>query len=106
MTAIPDQVFCLHIGGQPVWKAIVDGQIVPAEWNCKGAAEAGINVERRRQKAQRDAKAAGLTPPDFGIDATIALAAEFGFRGHERGWNLIKTQIELAQVLKCRPVTS
>jgi len=42
-------VFVLNYGGQQVWKAIVDGVVIRAEFNCKGAALAAIDVERRRR---------------------------------------------------------
>jgi hypothetical protein len=45
---INDQVFILNYAGVPVWKAIVDDRVVPAEFNSKGAALAAIQVERRR----------------------------------------------------------
>ena len=33
-----------------VWKAILaDGHVIPAEFNSRGAAEAGIEVEMRRR---------------------------------------------------------
>lgn len=31
------------------WRVMVDGEIVPAEFNSKGAATAAIEVERRRR---------------------------------------------------------
>lgn len=34
---------------QPIWRAIVDGVVVPAEFMSKGAAEAAIQVERARR---------------------------------------------------------
>mgnify|MGYP001594985441 CR=1 FL=1 len=43
-------VFILNFNGQPVWKVIVDGLVIPAEFNTKGAALAAIDVERRRRK--------------------------------------------------------
>jgi hypothetical protein len=46
-------VFCLH--GD--WKLLLDGVMVPAEWNSKGAAEAAIPVERAR-RAKKAAKEA------------------------------------------------
>lgn len=33
-----------------VWNAILDGEMIPATFNSKGAAEAGIDVERRRRE--------------------------------------------------------
>jgi hypothetical protein len=48
------QVFTIREGE---WKLLLDGMMVPAEWNSKGAAEAAIPVERER-RARRAAKAA------------------------------------------------
>ena len=45
---IEDQVFNLH--GE--WLAILDGELVKASWNTKGAAQAGLQVERRRKVAR------------------------------------------------------
>jgi hypothetical protein len=42
-------VFYLH----GAWKLILDGIVVPAEWNCKGAALAAIEVERKRRLKKR-----------------------------------------------------
>ena len=39
------EVFFLH----GAWRLILDGVMVQAEWNCKGAAEAAIPVERARR---------------------------------------------------------
>lgn len=36
--------FVLNIGGIPVWKAMVDGKVIKADFNCKGAADAAIDV--------------------------------------------------------------
>ena len=41
---------------QPVWRIIIDGIVVPAEFMSKGAAEAAIPVERAR-RARRAARA-------------------------------------------------
>jgi hypothetical protein len=49
-STIPDHVFCLNDGGEPVWKAIMDGQVLPIEWNSKGAAQAGLKVEQDRKE--------------------------------------------------------
>lgn len=32
------------------WKLMLDGVMVPAEFNCKGAAQAAIPVERKRRE--------------------------------------------------------
>lgn len=48
-----DIVFVIRISGQEVWKAKVNDFIVPADFNSKGAALAGIEVEKRRQANQR-----------------------------------------------------
>ena len=45
----PDQVFCLRgANGLPEWRAFVGGKVVAATWYDRGAAEAGLAVERRR----------------------------------------------------------
>lgn len=36
-----------------VWHAILDGEMIRATFNSKGAAEAGIEVERRRRASAR-----------------------------------------------------
>lgn len=43
------EVFTLNYGDQQVWKAVVDGCVVPAEFNSRGAALAAIPTERARQ---------------------------------------------------------
>jgi hypothetical protein len=43
------EVFTLNYGGQQVWKAVVDGCVVHAEFNSRGAALAAIPTERARQ---------------------------------------------------------
>jgi len=49
-----DQVFCLRGPGQTeVWRAVVNGRIVGAEWTNRGAALAGMQVEQRRDAARR-----------------------------------------------------
>lgn len=48
-TTIPDQVFCLSSSnGQPEWRVLLGGEMLRAVWNSKGAAEAGLVVERKR----------------------------------------------------------
>jgi len=34
------------------------------------------------------------------MENEIAVAIEFGFKGHEKGWNLEKTMIEANKVIK------
>jgi hypothetical protein len=52
-----DQVICLRdSSGQPVWKAVLAGKIIPAEWPDKGSAEAGLATERRRLLAKTEGK--------------------------------------------------
>lgn len=47
---IPDQVFCLRDDdGKPTWRAVLDGELLAAEWPDEGAAKAGLAVERRRK---------------------------------------------------------
>lgn len=48
MNAVPSEVFFLK--GE--WLAILDGDIIGAAWNSKGAAQAGLEVERRRRAAR------------------------------------------------------
>ena len=45
-----NQTFVVLQNGQEVWKSLVNGKIIPAEFNSKGAALAGIEVEKRRQQ--------------------------------------------------------
>lgn len=40
------EAFYLH----EAWHLILDGQVIAAEFNCKGAALAAIPVERARRK--------------------------------------------------------
>lgn len=51
MKKLEGQVFNLH--GE--WKVMLDGEVLPHSWNSKGAAEAGLETERRR-KADREKK--------------------------------------------------
>ena len=45
------EAFCLRgLDGQPEWHAIVDGVLIPAEFNSLGAAQAAIPVERARRQ--------------------------------------------------------
>ena len=44
-----DGVYFLHGG----WLVMLDGEFMGAVWNSKGAAEAGLEVERRRRKEER-----------------------------------------------------
>jgi len=48
---------------QPEWHAIVDGIVVPAEFNSRGAALAAISVERAR-RARRTAVVATVIKPE------------------------------------------
>ena len=45
-----DQAFSIRVGGEEVWKAVVNEEIVKADFQSKGAAEAAIEVERRRHE--------------------------------------------------------
>lgn len=47
--AAKTEVFCLREGE---FKLLLDGKMVAAEWNSKGAAEAAIPVERARRIRQ------------------------------------------------------
>jgi hypothetical protein len=56
MTEITE-AFCIRgLDGQPEYHAMVDGVLIPAEFNSLGAAQAAIPVERAR-RAKRAAKA-------------------------------------------------
>lgn len=48
-------VFVLRDANTPdgCWRAVLDGELLPATWNSKGAAEAGLAVERRRAESRR-----------------------------------------------------
>lgn len=52
-----DQVFAIRERGEPVWKALVSGNVAAACWPDKGSALAGMRTEQRRQ-ARRAATAA------------------------------------------------
>lgn len=67
-----DVVFTIRIYGQEVWKARVGGKIIPAEFNTKGAAQAAIAVERRRQE-----KKAITHEIDCWCDSCVAAALKF-----------------------------
>ena len=46
---IPDQVFRDPAEREaPAWRVILNGKVLPHSWLTKGAAEAGLIVERRR----------------------------------------------------------
>ncbi len=46
-----DFAFCLGDGqGNPVWQIYVNDRVVPADFNSKGAAIAGIAVQLRRDE--------------------------------------------------------
>lgn len=58
---IPDQVFCLRgDNNEPVWFAMVNGQVIAATWRDRGAALAGLQTEQRRAIAKE--LAAGIMP--------------------------------------------
>ena len=44
------EAFTLNYGGEKVWKAIVNGCVIPAEFNSRGAALAAIPTELARQR--------------------------------------------------------
>ena len=51
---IPDQVFVLRgPHSQEEWRVVLDGHVLPHTWNTRGAALAGLQVERRRKAALR-----------------------------------------------------
>lgn len=47
---LQDQVFTIRHNGEQVWQVCLAGKVLPATWNSKGAAQAGLEVERRRLK--------------------------------------------------------
>ena len=44
-----DRVFVVREGGQETWRAEVEGRLINADFNSRGAALAAIPVERRRR---------------------------------------------------------
>ena len=38
------------------WKGLLHGRVIPGDYNSRGAALAGMEVEERRQEAERDAR--------------------------------------------------
>lgn len=59
------EVFNLH----GAWKLILDGSMVPAEFNSKGAAEAAIPVERERRERKKQRAINWLV--DHGMDKMV-----------------------------------
>ncbi len=49
-----DQVFSVRAGE---WKVALNGRILPVEWASKGAALAGLSVEKRRAATRAKSKA-------------------------------------------------
>lgn len=45
-----NRAFLIRENGEKVWKAICDDKIIPAEFNSRGAALAGIDVQKRRNE--------------------------------------------------------
>ena len=43
-----NEVFVIREQGQEVWKVTLNGYVLPTTWNSKGAAKAGLAVEKRR----------------------------------------------------------
>lgn len=43
-----DQVFCISVNGEAVYKIMVAGRVIAAEWPDKGSAKAGLATEQRR----------------------------------------------------------
>lgn len=56
---VKDTVFTIKDGE---WKAYLNGQVLHTEWNSRGAAEAGLAVERRR-RSQTQRKESPREPP-------------------------------------------
>ena len=61
-----DQVFTILVNGQQVWWAIVDDEIVKADWPDKGTALAGLEVEQRRHYSKRMNNHPFSSTPDNG----------------------------------------
>ena len=38
------------------WKGLLNGKVIPGDYNSRGSALAGIEVERRRQEARQNAQ--------------------------------------------------
>lgn len=53
-----DHVFTIRQHGEQVWKAIVNGSVVNADWPDKGSALAGLVTEQRRQIVCRNQRVA------------------------------------------------
>lgn len=63
-----DGVFVLRgPDGREEWKACLNGEVLPTEWNSKGAAEAGLEVEWRRSQ-RRSQEATKVILEELGID--------------------------------------
>jgi hypothetical protein len=43
------KVFAVREGGQKLWRAILNGVPIGADFTCRGSAEAALDVERRRR---------------------------------------------------------
>ena len=53
---LPDQVFRdPSVKDCDAWRAVIGGKLLPTEWNSRGAALAGMEVERRRLLAKESA---------------------------------------------------
>lgn len=46
--------FVIRVNGEPTWQAAIDGEIIPAEFNSRGAALAAIEVEKRRRARKEE----------------------------------------------------
>jgi hypothetical protein len=71
-----DQVFTINIDGQQVWKAEVDGVLINADFNSKGAALAAIPVERRRREAKASVSGPGPLGPPGVTGPSVAMRQE------------------------------
>lgn len=48
MTQTDKSETCVFTIERDVWRAVLHGRLLPAEWNSRGAALAGLQVEARR----------------------------------------------------------
>jgi len=48
-----DCSFCYLENGETVWRVRLNGTVLPMEFQSKGAADAGLEVERRRELKHR-----------------------------------------------------
>lgn len=49
---LPDQVFPVYTKRSIVWRVLVDGKVIGADWPTKATARAGLATEQSRAKAR------------------------------------------------------